>query len=126
MNSLLDPINSYIDESDNKSYGDILPLATPNCRASEALQPISPLPEKKLELMLQVKHGHTKNYTDQTPPPPPPPPPAPSQSHRGSADLVSPLHDRKCESSFDVQVPVFVQWWLVFSLINIPNPLLLI
>lgn len=109
MNNLLEPTNSYVDASEDKSYGDITPLATPNRRASVDVRAISSLPEKKLELTLEVKHGHDKNYIDQTPPPPPPPPPpAPSQSLRGLADPVSPLHDKKRESASHVQVPEFI------------------
>lgn len=108
MKNLLDPTSSYIDESENKSCGDSLLLATPTHRASIDMGPISPLPEKKLELTLEVKHGHGKNYIEQTPPPPAPPPPAPSQSLRGPGDPGSPLHDKRCESASDVQVSVFI------------------
>uniref|UniRef100_H3DNC4 BAR/IMD domain containing adaptor protein 2 like 2b n=1 Tax=Tetraodon nigroviridis TaxID=99883 RepID=H3DNC4_TETNG len=82
MSNLLDPTN--IDESENQSYGEIPPLATPNRRASVDVRAISPLPQKKLE----VKHGHGKNYIDQT---------APSQSLGGSADPAS-----------DAQVPTLL------------------
>lgn len=102
MNNLLEPTNSSIDESEDRSYGDVPPLATPNRQASVDTRAISPLPEKKLELTLEAKDANGKNYIDQTPPPPPPP--APSQSLRGSADPVSPLHDKKR----DVQVPVVI------------------
>lgn len=121
MNNLLDPANSYIDESESRSYGDVPPPATPARRGSVDVRAISPLPEKKLELTVETKHVHSKSFIAQTPPPPPPPPPAPSQTLRGSADLrpVSPLPDKK--SASDVQVPLFVRGCLLFSLINIPR-----
>ncbi|XP_074521555.1 BAR/IMD domain-containing adapter protein 2-like 2 [Halichoeres trimaculatus] len=101
MNNLVDP-----DQSESKSYGDIPPPATPNRRASVDVRSISPLPEKKLELAVEAKPGQTKTYNEHPhPPPPPPPPPPPSQStRRSSVDFrpISPLPERKGESS-DVQ-----------------------
>lgn len=105
MNNLLDPTDTYTDQSESKSFGDVPPPATPNRRASVDCRAISPLPEKKLEPDVETK----KNYNEHPPPPPPPPPP-PSQSQslrRGSADFqpISLLPDRKDKSASDVQVP---------------------
>lgn len=114
MNNLLDPANSYIDEPESKSYGDIPPPATPDRRASVDVRAISPCPDRKLELAVEIKQGHSKNYSDQTPPAPPPlpPPPLPAPSHslRGSVDFgsVSPLQNKKHESASDVQVSAFI------------------
>ncbi|XP_051240492.1 LOW QUALITY PROTEIN: brain-specific angiogenesis inhibitor 1-associated protein 2-like protein 2 [Dicentrarchus labrax] len=107
MNNLLDPTDTYTDQSESKNYGDVPPPATPNRRASVDFRPISPLPEKKLEPSVETKPGQTKTYNEQPPPPlPPPPPPPPNQNlRRGSADFrsISPLPDRKGESASDVQ-----------------------
>ncbi|XP_074486949.1 BAR/IMD domain-containing adapter protein 2-like 2 [Sebastes fasciatus] len=108
MNNLLDPTDTYTDQSEGKSFGDVPPPATPDRRASVDVRPISPLPEKKLESGSETKPGQTKSYNDQPPPPPPPPPPPLplSQSlRRGSADYrpISPLPDRRAESASDVQ-----------------------
>lgn len=108
MNNLLDPTDTYTDQSENKSYGDVPPPATPNRRASVDFRPVSPLPEKKLEPVVESKPGQTKSYNDHLPPPPPPPPPPPSNQNlrRGSVDFrpISPLPERKGESASDVQV----------------------
>lgn len=108
MNNLLDPTDSYIDQSESKSYGDVPPPATPNRRASVDIRPISPLPEKKLEPAMETKSSQTKSYNEHPPPPPPPPPPPSQNLRRSSADFrpVSPLPDRKGESASDAQVPV--------------------
>ncbi|XP_041837727.1 brain-specific angiogenesis inhibitor 1-associated protein 2-like protein 2 [Melanotaenia boesemani] len=95
MNNLLDT-DTYSEQSEGKSYGDIPPPATPNRRASVDFRAISPAPEKKTEPGTETKPL----------PPPPPPPPPPSQSlRRGSADFqpISPLSDRKGDSASDVQ-----------------------
>ncbi|XP_030285596.1 BAR/IMD domain-containing adapter protein 2-like 2 [Sparus aurata] len=107
MNNLLDPTDTYTDQSENKSYGDVPPPATPNRRASVDFRPVSPLPEKKLEPVVESKPGQTKSYNEHLPPPPPPPPPPPSNQNlrRGSVDFrpISPLPERKGESASDVQ-----------------------
>ncbi|XP_040925662.1 brain-specific angiogenesis inhibitor 1-associated protein 2-like protein 2 isoform X2 [Betta splendens] len=62
MNNLLDPTDTYTDQSESKSYGDVPPPATPNRRASVECHPISPLPEKKLEPDVETKLEQTKSY----------------------------------------------------------------
>ncbi|KAM4611464.1 BAR/IMD domain-containing adapter protein 2-like 2 [Polymixia lowei] len=104
MNNLLDPSDTYTDQSENKSYGDVPPPATPIRRASVDFRPISPLPEKRAEPAVEMKTSQTKSYNElPTPPPPPPPPPPPQNLRRGSADFrpISPLPDRKGESASD-------------------------
>ncbi|KAM7394626.1 hypothetical protein PAMP_021414 [Pampus punctatissimus] len=107
MNNLLDPTDTYNDQSESKSYGDVPPPATPNRRASVDVRLISPLPEKKAEPAVETKPSQTKSYSEVAPPPPPPPPPPlPTQNlRRGSVDFrpISPLPDRKGESASDVQ-----------------------
>ncbi|XP_029283369.1 BAR/IMD domain-containing adapter protein 2-like 2 [Cottoperca gobio] len=91
MNNLLDPTDTYTDQSESNSFGDVPPPATPNRRASADFRSSSPLPEKKLESALEAK------------PPPLPPPPS---LRRGSADLrMSSLAERTEDSSSEVQVP---------------------
>ncbi|XP_034393874.1 brain-specific angiogenesis inhibitor 1-associated protein 2-like protein 2 [Cyclopterus lumpus] len=87
MSNLLDPTDTYSDQSESKSFGDVPPPATPDRRASVDARPVSPLPERK------------ESYNEQPPPPPPPPPP-PSRLRRSSADL---LPDRRPESKPDAQ-----------------------
>ncbi|XP_044195023.1 brain-specific angiogenesis inhibitor 1-associated protein 2-like protein 2 [Thunnus albacares] len=106
MNNLLDPTDTYSDQSETKSYGDDPPLAMPNRRASVDVRSISPLPEKKAEPGIETKPSQTKSYNEVPPPPPPPPPLPPSQNlRRGSVDFrpISPLPDRKGETGSDVQ-----------------------
>ncbi|KAK5873341.1 hypothetical protein PBY51_018389 [Eleginops maclovinus] len=95
MNNLLDPTDSYTDQSESTSFGDVPPPATPNRRASSS----SPLPERKLEAASETKPP---------PHPPPPPPPPPSSSlRRGSTEFrpISPLPERKGESASDALSP---------------------
>ncbi|XP_026216628.1 brain-specific angiogenesis inhibitor 1-associated protein 2-like protein 2 isoform X2 [Anabas testudineus] len=103
MNNLLDPTETYTDQSESKSFGDVPPPATPNRRASVDCRPVSPLSEKTLESDVDTK----KSYSEHLPPPPPPPPPPPQSQNlrRGSADFqpISPLPERKGESASDVQ-----------------------
>ncbi|XP_072240766.1 BAR/IMD domain-containing adapter protein 2-like 2 [Leuresthes tenuis] len=98
MNNLPDT-DTFNEQSEGKSYGNVPPPATPNRRASVDFRPSSPVAEKKAEPVIETK-----------PPPPPPPPPLPpappSQNlRRGSADFrpISPFADRKSDSASDVQ-----------------------
>lgn len=104
MNNLLDSIDGYTDQS--ASYGDALPPATSNCRASVDICSISPLPEKKQELTVETKPSQMKIYNEHLPPHPPPLPPTSQNLRRSSADfrLFSPLCDKKGELVSDVQV----------------------
>ncbi|KAM9856500.1 BAR/IMD domain-containing adapter protein 2-like 2 [Aulostomus maculatus] len=106
MNSLLDPTDTYNEQSESKSPGDVPAPTSPSRRASVD-QPTSPLPEKKADVAVEAKPSQTKSYSEVTPPPPPPPPPPlPNQNlRRGSADvrLISPLPDKKSESGSDAQ-----------------------
>ncbi|XP_035492363.2 brain-specific angiogenesis inhibitor 1-associated protein 2-like protein 2 isoform X1 [Scophthalmus maximus] len=101
MNNLLDPTDTFTEQSESKSYGDVPPPATPIRRASVDFRPISPLPETVTEMKL----GQTKSYNEHPPPPPPPPPTQSQDLRRGSADFhpISPLPERKSESAIDVQ-----------------------
>lgn len=101
MNNLLDPTDTYTDQSESKTYGDVPPPATPNRRASVDFRTMSPLTEKKLP----EPDVEKKSYSEQPLPPPPPPPPPPS-FRRGSADVqpISPLPEKKSQSASDVQV----------------------
>ncbi|XP_077380586.1 BAR/IMD domain-containing adapter protein 2-like 2 isoform X1 [Festucalex cinctus] len=98
MNNLLDPVDTQNDQLESKSYGDVLPPATPNHRASVDFRPVSPLPEKKAEQVLETKPVQVS----EAPPPPPPPPPLPKSLNlqRGSVDLrpVSPAPDAQALS----------------------------
>lgn len=104
MNNLLDPTDTYADQSESKSYGDVPPPATPNRRASVESHPI-PLPEKKPEPDVETKLEETKSYGEHPPPPPPPPPPP--QKLRAATDFqpISPLPGRTSETASTVQVP---------------------
>ncbi|XP_054459644.1 brain-specific angiogenesis inhibitor 1-associated protein 2-like protein 2 [Anoplopoma fimbria] len=55
MNNLLDPTDTYTDQSESKSFGDVPPPATPDRRASVDARMISPLPERKLESSSETK-----------------------------------------------------------------------
>lgn len=105
MNNLNDS-DTYADQSESKSYGDVPPPATPNRRASVDFRPISPLPEKKGEEALETKPSQTRSYNEHPLPPPPPPPPPIQSVRRSSGDFrpISPLPDRKGGSASDVQV----------------------
>ena len=107
MSNLLDPTDTYNDQSESKSYGDVPPPATPNRRASVDVRAVSPLPEKKVEAGIETKTSQTKSYNEVPPPPPPPPPLPTSQTlRRGSVDFrpISPLPDRKGDPGSDAQV----------------------
>ncbi|KAF3852895.1 hypothetical protein F7725_006250 [Dissostichus mawsoni] len=52
MNNLLDPPDSYTDQSESTSFGDVPPPATPNRRASSCA---SPPPERKGEAASETK-----------------------------------------------------------------------
>ncbi|XP_077425990.1 BAR/IMD domain-containing adapter protein 2-like 2 isoform X2 [Vanacampus margaritifer] len=103
MNNLLDPGDTQNDQSESRSYGDVPPPATPNRRASVDLRPVSPLPEKKAEQVVETKPVQTKTVSE-APPPPPPPPPLPTSLNlqRGSVDVdlrpVSPAPDAQALS----------------------------
>ncbi|KAK9540950.1 hypothetical protein VZT92_003366 [Zoarces viviparus] len=106
MNNLLDPTDTYTDQSESKSFGDVPPPATPDRRASVDARSTSPLPERKLESASESKTSQTKGYHEQPPPPLPPPPPPPSHHlRRSSAGYrpISPLPDRRADSASDVQ-----------------------
>ncbi|XP_068558844.1 BAR/IMD domain-containing adapter protein 2-like 2 [Cebidichthys violaceus] len=114
MTNLLDPTDTYTDQSESKSFGDVPPPATPDRRASVDARSTSPLPGRRLES--ESKTGQTKSYNEQPPPPlppplppPPPPPPPPSSHHlrRSSADYrpISPLPDRRADSASDALSP---------------------
>ncbi|XP_053191368.1 brain-specific angiogenesis inhibitor 1-associated protein 2-like protein 2 [Scomber japonicus] len=106
MSNLLDPTDTYNDQSESKSYGDVPPPATPNRRASVDVRAVSPLPEKKAEVGIETKTSQTKSYNEVPPPPPPPPPLPTSQTlRRGSVDFrpISPLPDRKGDPGSDAQ-----------------------
>lgn len=109
MNNLLDPsTDSYIDQLERRSLGDVPPPATPDHRASVDVQPVSPLPKKRLESVIETKATQTKSYSEHAPPPPPLPPPPPPTNHRlrSSSDFrsVSSLPDRKGETANDIKV----------------------
>ncbi|KAK1885845.1 Brain-specific angiogenesis inhibitor 1-associated protein 2-like protein 2 [Dissostichus eleginoides] len=72
MNNLLDPTDSYTDQSESTSFRDVPPPATPNRRASSCS---SPLPERKGETASETK------------PPPHPLPPLSSNQRRSSTDF---------------------------------------
>uniref|UniRef100_A0A3Q3JY65 BAR/IMD domain containing adaptor protein 2 like 2a n=1 Tax=Monopterus albus TaxID=43700 RepID=A0A3Q3JY65_MONAL len=98
VNSLLEPADTYTDQSKSKSYGDAPPPATSSRRASVEVRPISPLPEKKLEPDVQTKPGQMKSCSEH---PPPPPPPSSQNLRRGSLDFrpISPLPGNKREGT---------------------------
>ncbi|XP_033936170.2 BAR/IMD domain-containing adapter protein 2-like 2 [Pseudochaenichthys georgianus] len=89
VNNLLDPTDSYTDQSES-SFGDVPPPATPNRRASSCS---SPLPERKGEVASETK------------PPPHPPPPPSSNQRRSSTEFrpISPLPERKGEVASDLR-----------------------
>ncbi|KAI4815526.1 hypothetical protein KUCAC02_005668 [Chaenocephalus aceratus] len=89
MNNLLDPTDSYTDQSES-SFGDVPPPATPNRRASSCS---SPLPERKGEAASETK------------PPPHPPPALSSNQRRSSTEFrpISPLPERKGEAASDLR-----------------------
>ncbi|XP_075941444.1 BAR/IMD domain-containing adapter protein 2-like 2 [Anarhichas minor] len=108
MNNLLDPTDTYTDQSESKSFGDVPPPATPDRRASVDARLTSPLPERKLESASGSKTSQTKSYNEQPPPPLPPPPPPPSHHlRRSSAGYrpISPLPDRRADSASDALSP---------------------
>ncbi|XP_061685211.1 brain-specific angiogenesis inhibitor 1-associated protein 2-like protein 2 isoform X2 [Syngnathoides biaculeatus] len=72
VNNLLDPGETQNQQSENKSYGNVPPPATPNRRASAEFRPISPLPEKKADHVMEMKPIQTKTLPEVPPPPPPP------------------------------------------------------
>ncbi|KAM3623643.1 uncharacterized protein V6R79_013701 [Siganus canaliculatus] len=104
MNNLLDPTDAYTDQSESKKYTDALSPDTLSRRASVDSRPISPLPEKKLDPVMEMNPSQTVSYSEHRPPPPPPPPPS-QNLRRASVDFhpVSPLPDRKAESASNAQ-----------------------
>lgn len=106
MSNLLDPSDAIdqLEKVESKSYGDIPPPVTPNRRASIQVDvhPISPLPEKRAEPIVDTKTSQTKSYNEPLPPPPPPP----QSLRRASVDVrpISPLPDRRAESASDGKV----------------------
>uniref|UniRef100_A0A8C5D1Y1 BAR/IMD domain containing adaptor protein 2 like 2b n=2 Tax=Gouania willdenowi TaxID=441366 RepID=A0A8C5D1Y1_GOUWI len=106
LTNLLDSTNTYPDQSESMNYGDVPPPATPNRRVSVDFRPISPMPERKAEHSVDVKISQTRSYGEHLPPPPPPPPPPSSLNlRRSSTDFrpISPLPDRRRESSCEGQ-----------------------
>ncbi|XP_061626710.1 brain-specific angiogenesis inhibitor 1-associated protein 2-like protein 2 isoform X2 [Phyllopteryx taeniolatus] len=98
MNNLLDPGETQNDQSESRSCGDVPPPATPNRRSSVDLRPISPLPEKTVDQVMETKPIQTKTLSEV--PPPPPPPPKSLNLQQGSVDLrpVSPAPDAQALS----------------------------
>ncbi|XP_061534504.1 brain-specific angiogenesis inhibitor 1-associated protein 2-like protein 2 [Phycodurus eques] len=98
MNNLLDPGETQNDQSERRSYGDVPPPATPNRRSSVDVRPISPLPEKTADQVMETKPIQTKTLSEV--PPPPPPPPKSLNLQQGSVDLrpVSPAPDAQALS----------------------------
>ncbi|KAI1886693.1 hypothetical protein AGOR_G00198420 [Albula goreensis] len=98
------------EQSENKSYSEIPPRATPSRRGSTDLRPVTPTPERRMDSSADSKyHGYkitqmdqqerqdqeSKRYSEIQPPAPP--------SRRGSADLrpVTPTPERRADSSTD-------------------------
>lgn len=93
---------SYESKTNPKSYSEIPPPVTPLRRASVDVRPVSPLPDRRAESHFDSKlDGKGFDVPPPTPPPPPPPLP-PSKSQMELKPPISPLPERKTDSSSGV------------------------
>ncbi|XP_076151311.1 BAR/IMD domain-containing adapter protein 2-like 2 [Alosa pseudoharengus] len=99
---------SYESKTNQKSYSEIPPPVTPLRRASVDVRSVSPLPDRRAESHFDSK-PNIKGF-DVTPPvppplPPPPPPPPPPKTPMELKPPVSPLPERKTDSSSGRSTP---------------------
>ncbi|XP_062392357.1 brain-specific angiogenesis inhibitor 1-associated protein 2-like protein 2 [Sardina pilchardus] len=95
---------SYESKTNQKSYSEIPPPGTPHRRASVDVRAVSPLPDRRADSHFDHK-PNIKGYDVTPPAPPPPPPPPPPKTPMELKPPVSPLPERKTDSSSGRSTP---------------------